>query len=133
MLYTISLQTVFQSAHPHEVRYTCLISTSGRLPFQSAHPHEVRSAYNYYALLAAMFQSAHPHEVRSIMQDNRRKIAAGFNPRTRMRCDTSKSTTGRCFSAFQSAHPHEVRWQHTVRFACSECLSIPIDQKIDVF
>ena len=30
---------------------------------------------------------------------------------------------------FQSAHQRWVRWQHTVRFARSEDLSIPIDQK----
>ena len=78
---------MFQSTHPHGVRPAWQPPQLCGFPFQSTHPHGVRRINPRFHLGTALFQSTHPHGVRlSVRNEAVPKI--GFNPRTRMGCDT---------------------------------------------
>ncbi len=67
--------------------------------FQSTHPHGVRLVIQNAVIYSKLFQSTHPHGVRHHLLFCPR-IAADFNPRTRMGCDlkTGRSHAGACIS-----------------------------------
>ena len=126
-------QLVFQSAHPHGVRYE--ISAGGgrfvrfnprtrmgcdvRAALDAApdDPVSIRApAWGAMSLrnrvgINPMFQSAHPHGVRSGKSFDLYRRARSFNPRTRMGCDLLLPVQNVRIITFQSAHPHGVRFK----------------------
>ena len=78
----------FQSTHPRGVRQglqglECFFPQQ----FQSTHPRGVRLMEHEREIMDEMFQSTHPRGVRPGGSRGSAKVA-GFNPRTRVGCDS---------------------------------------------
>ena len=98
----------FQSTHPHGVRLIPLFALISMPKFQSTHPHGVRHADLNLKHSGTEFQSTHPHGVRP-RSDIFQQLDNGFNPRTRMGCDSLRRCISTSETSFQSTHPHGVR------------------------
>ena len=77
--------------------------------FQSTHPRGVRRALSGRGSITCRFQSTHPRGVRLHFHAISLPEGAGFNPRTRVGCDSSMAMPPAMASLFQSTHPRGVR------------------------
>ena len=80
--------------------------------FQSTHPRGVRRALSGRGSITCRFQSTHPRGVRLHFHAISLPEGAGFNPRTRVGCDSSMAMPPAMASLFQSTHPRGVRLLH---------------------
>ena len=92
--------------------------TSG---FQSTHPRGVRPLPERLRVLDTSFQSTHPRGVRHVGPMTAHEDDHGFNPRTRVGCDSKRSPVSSTSPMFQSTHPRGVRpdfsaifWRHSL-------------------
>ena len=86
----------------------------------------------YVATMPSAFQSAHPRGVRfPVVTEIVRGCGVSIRAPAGGAIQTACEATGQDW--FQSAHLREVRWQHIVRFARSERISIHINQKSTQF
>ena len=97
--------------------------------FQSTHPHGVRRLRRSLWPYNLRFQSTHPHGVRP-RATLTKKRKAGFNPRTRMGCDTAEAeiplpsacfnprTRMGCDDTFLPLHPYQDSFNPRTRMGC---------------
>ena len=85
----------FQSTHPRGVRHSPRFKVFRQSLFQSTHPRGVRPPMLGLAFAQHEFQSTHPRGVRPGFQHNVAVQFPGFNPRTRVGCDSPQVSTNK--------------------------------------
>ena len=99
----------FQSTHPRGVRRPTSCPMSRRKEFQSTHPRGVRHASCFITLTYTDVSIHAPAWGATSFRATSKASSIGFNPRTRVGCDSVIRDSQVRVDKFQSTHPRGVR------------------------
>ena len=103
---------VFQSTHPRGVRLTRPFPVLRARKFQSTHPRGVRLHGTGHIAVGDPVSIHAPAWGATALDGLDEQRVTGFNPRTRVGCDTRRRALTIARDQFQSTHPRGVRPHH---------------------